>query len=154
MPNNRAVKMNIWDTAGQEKYRAINRNLYLGAQGALLCFDLTRKLVNDDIDLWRKEVQEHASSKCCIVIVGTKADKEEVLPETRALLEAYSKMNGFQFVETSSKTGSNVQEAFKIAVSEILLTKDPKKPDRAAGNGEGFGLVPDVSKNNRRNCCS
>jgi len=157
MPNNKSVKMNIWDTAGQEKYRAINRNLYLGAQGALLCFDSTRRLVVDDVDLWRREVQEHASTKCSIIIVGTKSDME-VNAETRELLEKYAKANGFPFIETSAKLGTNVQEAFKLVASEILAnapkTKSDKPSDRDNG---GFNLVPDASKNGaaaiRKSCC-
>ena len=117
-PGKRVVKLNIWDAAGQEKYRAITRNLYLGAHGALLCFDLSYSLTADDIEVWRKEVQENAGLRCCIMIVGTKCDAK-VVDETKELLQVYAKENGFSFVETSALTGTNVREAFKIMVKEI-----------------------------------
>ena len=151
MPGNRTVKMNIWDTAGQEKYRSINRNLYLGANGALLCFDLTRKLVNEDIDLWRKEVLEHAGAKCSIVIVGTKSDME-ISTETRDNLEKYAKTNGFPFVETSSKTGSNVQEAFKAIANEIMSKEPKSKGSKEDEGGFALGNLGDVSKP-KKPCC-
>jgi len=154
LQNNRTVKMNIWDTAGQEKYRSINRNLYLGANGALLCFDLTRKLTNDDFELWRKEVLEHAGSKCCLVVIGTKSDMD-VSPETRTNLEKYSKTIGVPYVETSAKTGTNVQEAFKAVANEII-SKEPK--GKAGGEDDTGGFViHDISggmaAKGKKGCC-
>ena len=151
-PGKRVVKLNIWDTAGQEKYRAINRNLYLGANGALLCFDLTSKFTTDDIEIWRKEVQEHAGLKCCIVVVGTKCDAE-VLDETKELLQGYAKENGFSFVETSALTGTNVREVFKIMVTEIdnkifKHMKQEKDEDRPIELNEFSDAV-----SSKKSCC-
>ena len=156
LENGTTVKLNIWDTAGQEKYRSINRNLYLGANGAMLCFDLTRKLTTDDVEIWKKEVDDHAGAKCCVMLVGTKSDLE-VCIETKVMLETYAKANGFQFIETSAKTGNNVQEAFKMILSDIV-SKEPKdKPDRPPEEDHGFKLVPEVSRTGfaaiKRRCC-
>eukprot|EP00331_Platyophrya_macrostoma_P029277 CAMPEP_0176439306 /NCGR_PEP_ID=MMETSP0127-20121128/19859_1 /TAXON_ID=938130 /ORGANISM="Platyophrya macrostoma, Strain WH" /LENGTH=208 /DNA_ID=CAMNT_0017823539 /DNA_START=76 /DNA_END=702 /DNA_ORIENTATION=- len=154
IPNSKTIKMNIWDTAGQEKYRSINRNLYLGANGALLCFDLTRRIVNEDIDLWRKEVIEHAGAKCSIVIVGTKSDMD-VNAEARTNLENYSKTHGLPYVETSSKTGSNVQEAFKAVANEIIA-KEPKNKTSKEEDNAGF-VIQDISGGpalkGKKGCC-
>ena len=114
--------MNVWDTAGQEKYQTINKNLYLGARGAMICFDLTAKLEKDELEFWRRKVAEYAGSKCRIMLIGTKSDSE-VLPETRESLEKYAKSVDVPYFETSAKTGINVEEAFKTMADEII-TKD------------------------------
>lgn len=96
----------------------MNRSLYLGAHGVLLCFDLTDKLRVEDIDQWKDQVRENAGQGCSILIVGTKNDGN-IVPETRTTLIQYANNNHFNFIETSALLGTNVKEAFIKIVDEI-----------------------------------
>lgn len=139
---------------GLERYRSLNRSLYHGSSGALICFDLTQKIANEDIDSWKKDVQDHAGPKCSIVLVGTKSDME-IIPETRETLEMYAKTNGFQFIETSSKTGVNVKEAFRVLVNDMIAAGSTKI-DRTKDNPAFSLSMPDISRNpmqEKSGCC-
>lgn len=150
-PDGKIIKLNVWDTAGQEKYQAINKNLYLGSDGALLCFDLTSTVEKAKIDFWRKEVEENAGKRCGMMIIGTKNDAE-VRKETVETLEEYARENGLPFVETSSKLGYNVREAFKtIALDSLTRVRKAKPEDTKQENTALKDASSDVSSG--RNCC-
>jgi small GTP-binding protein len=68
------VKLQIWDTAGQESFRSIARSYYRDASGALLVFDVTRRETFGHLSRWLEEAQQFASPNICITLVGNKAD--------------------------------------------------------------------------------
>jgi len=71
---NYRVKLQIWDTAGQESFRSITRSYYRTAIGALLVYDLTRRQTFDHIKLWLEEAQLHGNPHLQILLVGNKSD--------------------------------------------------------------------------------
>lgn len=146
-PDGDTIKLNIWDTAGQEKYQAINRNLYLGADGAVICYDLTTKFAVEKVDYWKKELQENAGQRCAITIIGTKNDSD-VLLDTRLRLEEYAIQNNFPFAETSAKYGVNVKEAFGIAINEIEKSQPGTNPTERKSLGATAG-----NGGNGKTCC-
>merc|ERR1712170_275577 len=72
--NEDTLKLQIWDTAGQESFRSITRSYFRGAIGALLAFDLTCRESFTNIANWIEEIQECASSNLVIVLIGNKCD--------------------------------------------------------------------------------
>ena len=118
LSEDRRVKLNIWDTAGQEKYRAINKTYYFGTRGVLICFDLSQPLEIEEIKSWMDEVQSYINEECCIVIIGTKSDK---IPnkETVDLLTKFTNENKLEFIQTSSMDGTNVYSAFESLIKKI-----------------------------------
>ena len=74
---NRKLKIQIWDTAGQEQFQAITRTYYKGAIGALLVYDITRRDTFDHITKWLNEVKTHGSKDIVCVLVGNKKDLED-----------------------------------------------------------------------------
>lgn len=103
-------------------------SFYLGVDKALICFDLTKKLEKVELESWRRKVVEYAGSKCRIVLIGMKSDLE-VLPETRESLEKYAKSVGVPYLETSAKTGANVEEAFQTMADEIIAEREAKREE-------------------------
>ena len=74
--NNTQVKLQIWDTAGQESFRSITRSYYRGAAGALLVYDITRRDTFQHLGRWLEEAKQHANENMVILLIGNKNDLE------------------------------------------------------------------------------
>jgi len=70
------IKLQIWDTAGQESFRSITRSYYRGAHGALLVYDITRRETFNHLKGWLTEVREHSNKEMVIMLIGNKNDLE------------------------------------------------------------------------------
>ena len=70
----KTIKAQIWDTAGQERYRAITSAYYRGAVGALLVYDISKKITFENVERWLKELRDHAESGIVVMLVGNKSD--------------------------------------------------------------------------------
>lgn len=71
------MKLQIWDTAGQESFRSVTRIFYKGAHVVFLCFDLTREETFDNLANWLTDVRAHASAEILVYLIGSKADLVE-----------------------------------------------------------------------------
>jgi len=109
--DNKHIKLQIWDTAGQESFRSITRSYYRGATGALLVYDISRRDTFTHLTRWLEEARQNANPNMVIMLIGNKSDLErrEVSYEEG---EKFAKENDLIFMETSAKTASNVEEAF------------------------------------------
>ena len=74
----KTIKLQIWDTAGQEKFRAITNSFYLNSSVALVVFDLSKYSSYEKINHWISELKQHAGNECEIIIVGNKSDLKEI----------------------------------------------------------------------------
>ena len=112
------IKLQIWDTAGQESFRSITRSYYRGATGALLVYDISRRDTFNHLTRWLDEARQHANPKMVIMLIGNKSDleKREVSFEEG---EKFAQENGLIFLETSAKTAQNVEEAFLKTAQKI-----------------------------------
>ena len=70
------MKLQIWDTAGQEAFQAITRTYYNGAAGALVVYDITRRETFTHVTKWLEEVKENSSTSIVIILIGNKKDLE------------------------------------------------------------------------------
>ncbi|WFD23105.1 GTP-binding protein [Malassezia equina] len=106
------IKLQIWDTAGQERFRTITTAYYRGSMGILLVFDVTDEKSFQNIRNWYRDVQQHASEGACKILVGNKCDWEEKRAVTKEQGEQLAEELGMQYIETSAKANTNVDEAF------------------------------------------
>ena len=141
------VKLQIWDTAGQEKYMAINKNLFQRVQGVILMYDITKRESFDRLNIWLNIIKQ-MTNEIPIILVGNKLD-EEKNPENGRIVEynegeAFAKDNEFQFLEASGLNGTNVDKVFST-IAELIIKnlQEERIPSMAAnsslnnpGNGE------------------
>ncbi|KAF7258049.1 hypothetical protein EG68_04449 [Paragonimus skrjabini miyazakii] len=106
------IKLQIWDTAGQESFRSITRSYYRGAAGALLVYDITRRETFTHLASWLEDARQHSSSNMVIMLIGNKSDLESRRDVQKEEGEAFAREHGLIFMETSAKTAANVEEAF------------------------------------------
>ena len=112
-----AVTMQIWDTAGQEKYRALAPMYYRSAHVAILFFDLTNRESFNSLDQWANELEEKTTGELRLFLVGNKVDLESDRKVTKEEAEEFGFQHGaIEYFETSAKTGQGVIELFtKVA---------------------------------------
>ena len=122
LENHKIVKVQLWDTAGQDKFRAITRNYYKGARGIILIYDVTNIKSYENIKKWINEIKEEISEKVSIVLIANKIDNEPERKISREQGEKLAKDNDVTFFETSAKTGEGVNESVFYLVQKIVET--------------------------------
>eukprot|EP01064_Diplonema_japonicum_P037630 TRINITY_DN8874_c4_g1_i1.p1 TRINITY_DN8874_c4_g1~~TRINITY_DN8874_c4_g1_i1.p1 ORF type:complete len:285 (+),score=57.41 TRINITY_DN8874_c4_g1_i1:55-855(+) len=131
------LKLQIWDTAGQEKYQAIRGAYFRGAHCVAVCFDLTNPISFDNVKHWVAETKLYCDN-AAILLIGTKSD----LFEKRQVSEdqAQNAVHNFSlhsYVETSAKTARNVEDAFRDLGTlghdaKMLIDKTASRVDHSA----------------------
>ncbi|XP_028912750.1 ras-related protein Rab-37 isoform X2 [Ornithorhynchus anatinus] len=124
------VKLQIWDTAGQERFRSVTHAYYRDAQALLLLYDITNRASFDNIRAWLTEIYEFAQKDVVIMLLGNKEF-------------------GVPFMETSAKTGMNVELAF-LAIAKELQHRAGRREDEPT-----FQIRDYVeSQKKRPGCCA
>ncbi|KAK7082707.1 Ras-related protein Rab-37 [Halocaridina rubra] len=106
------VKLQIWDTAGQERFRSVTHAYYRDAHALLLLYDVMNKGSFDNTRAWLAEVHEYAQDDVVIMLIGNKCDVNGDRVIRREDGERLAREYNVAFMETSAKTGLNVDLAF------------------------------------------
>jgi len=116
------TRLSIWDIGGQERFKFMRNRFYSGAGGAILVFDLSRSQTYKDIKKWLKEFRQFAGNNIPFILIGNKADLVEDIGEVIKKSEAqkFAENERSIYIETSAKTGDNVEEAF-IQLVRIMV---------------------------------
>ena len=154
------IKAQIWDTAGQEKYKAITSAYYKGSKGALVIYDITQKETFANIEKWVNDLKCKGDPKITIIIIGNKNDLEEKRQISKEQGEEKAKSFGCAFLETSAFSGDNIEKAFEMMVKEIYdkFTSDIGGDDEEEldNNEKGEDLkLENVNPDNneKKKCC-
>lgn len=113
------MKLQIWDSAGQERFRTMAAAYYRGAHGIGIVFDLTDERSFENIESWVEEIGQYGDETVDSIVIGNKSDLVEKRVISRERAEALSKKMGMKYVETSAKTAENVTEAFVTMARSI-----------------------------------
>jgi len=141
---NKIVKLQIWDTAGEERFRTITKTYCKGSHGIILMYDVTDKNSFKNIRNWMKHIEANVDKSTKKVLVGHKCDESSRVvteEEGKKLAEEYN----MGFFESSARTNKNVTEVFNYLVKEILMEKG------AFNDEEGIKLS---YRKNKKNQCS
>ena len=114
---NNQIKLQIWDTAGQEKFRSITKAYYHGAKGILIVFDITKMESFKQMPYWIDSVRQICSDTVEIVLVGNKSDMDHYV--SRDEIETLTSRYDLPYIETSAKDGTNINEAFELITNNI-----------------------------------
>ena len=144
LKSGKSIKLQIWDTAGQDRFRAITKNYYKGSHGIILIYDITNTQSFENVKTWVNQIREEASSNVIIYIAGNKVDMEDERKVDRDDGEKLAEELGFPFVETSAKNGININETFEDLVERI---------DKVYGNIQQKPIKNKLYKANGKKCC-
>lgn len=121
-----AVTLVIWDIAGQAGFKNIRERYYTGANAAFIVYDVTRPETFQNVPNWLKDILEFVPDPIPLTLVGNKIDlPREVRREAG---ESLAKEMEAVFIETSAKTGENVEAAFANLTGKILASVLPAPP--------------------------
>ena len=127
--------LKIWDTCGDEKFRAVTRQYYKESKGVILVFDLTNRESFKKLDFWIEDVRVNSPEEASIVLIGNKSDLVDQRKVTQKEIAEYAKKKKLEFLEVSAKTGSNISLLFenlsttliKIEKERLLIDTGEKK---------------------------
>ena len=140
----------IWDTAGQAKYKSICRHHYRNAVGAAIVFDLTKKSSFESVGGWIQDFRGEAHEKACQVIVGSKLDLVQADPARRQVTrrqgEELARQHDSLYLEVSATSNTNVYEALEALLEEVYLSVNSFNPHDAGA----FGLTASSALETRR----
>lgn len=140
---NQEVKLQIWDTGGQERFQYVRPLYYKGAMGCIVLFDLTNRESFDHIPKWINEVKKEAGN-IPILLVGNKSDLVHDRIIKRQEAEELAKDLKLYYVESSAKSGHGIQDIFTVLA---LLMMDEEIPsDIFEGNKDIKPLKKNFSK--------
>ncbi|XP_065052568.1 ras-related protein Rab-1B-like [Rhopilema esculentum] len=155
----KTVKLNIWDSAGQERFRTIVNTYYRGAHGIIVVYDTTDRDSFEHLPSWLSDVSELAEPNSKKMLVGTKIDLDSVERQVpKDVVSRYAESINVPFVETSSKTGHNVEQAFNQMTS--LLLEDVSSGDISVGeqnvirlDGATHAIGEKNTRQKKKKCC-
>lgn len=106
--SNTSLKLQIWDTAGQESFRSITRGYYRSAAAALLVYDITSAQSFQNVSKWLEDASAYGNPNLEIILVGNKSDLEAERAVSFDEGAALARSKGLQFIEVSAKTADKV----------------------------------------------
>ncbi|VDM00190.1 unnamed protein product [Schistocephalus solidus] len=113
------IKIQVWDTAGQENFRSLTRSYYRGAAGLLLVYDITRRDSFTNLPFWLADLRQYASENAVIMLIGNKCDLDVQRAVSTEEGKAFARENGLLFIETSARMAINIEKAFVQTAEEI-----------------------------------
>ena len=164
--NDNLIRLEVWDTVGQERFKAVQRNYYQKSDGFFLIFDVCSKSTFNDVVDWLKEIRENCSKSQAemhingingakekkneaIILIGNKIDKVNEREVDKKTAQQFAIANGIKYFEVSVKSDVNVYEAFIELIFDAYLSvksniQNMRQTFKMSGMGNGGG---------KRKCC-
>lgn len=158
--DNYNVKLQLWDTASQERFRCITGNYYRNSHIIILCFDITDRHSFEDLNFWINDANKYISEPISMAICGTKNDlnKKRIISQAEAI--DFAEYKNLPYFEISSKNGDGINYMFETLIkSKIFEPEFIKISTEPQITGEKYDVVQ-INKNNsyydydyQTNCC-
>ncbi len=145
LDDGKMVKIQIWDTAGQDRFRSITKNYYKGAHGIIVMYDVTNRRSFDNVKNWVEQIREEVSNKVSIILVGNKIDDVDGRKVTTEEGQKMAEECGLSFFECSAKSGDNIDHTFNELVKKTVESYSQM-------DGTGAKLNSKNSKK-KKGCC-
>ena len=144
--NNTCARLKIWDTCGQEKFRAITRQYFKNSEGVFVVFDLTNKETIKKLDIWMKDIKDNIDNDYFIFLIGNKSDVKDrdlTIAEEAKQFAINKKIN---YYEVSAKTGSGIYNIFEKMASKLINKKKIEKSKEEI-NTDKIDIENKINKN-------
>ena len=156
--NNKKIKAQIWDTAGEERYRSITSAYYKGAKGAFIVYDITRRNTFDNIDKWIVDLKTNGDKNISIVLIGNKSDLEDKREVKKDEGVKKSEECKTAFLETSALNGDNIYKAFDELIEQIYINhysniEEEKEMEIDKGVNLNEENQKEENNNKKKKCC-
>ena len=149
--NDRIIKMQIWDTAGHEKFRTITTSYYKSAHAIIVLYDITDESSFEHIKNWMIDIDKFGKQGVLKVLIGNKIDLEDNRKITKEAGESMANKYGIKFFEVSAKDNINIDELF-LDTAKCLIEKN----ENAVVDEIGSSVVLNNNKINmkkNKKCC-
>ena len=128
--NDLKLKLQIWDTCGQEMYRSLVQGFYRNTSLAILVYDVSSEKSFEGLELWLRDIQQHTEPDLPIFIIGNKCDLDKNVSDENAQNFATSNRAKY-YNECSAKSGQNIDKIFYEAAKYLYIAyKDAKNKNR------------------------
>ena len=118
--NGKSIKLQLWDTAGQDRFKNIVASYYRGAHGILLMYDITNQTSYQNVQRWYDEAQNYLQKSVPKLLIGNKADIASQRSVRMEEAKNLSDRLGIDYIATSAKNNINVKNAFETLTRSIL----------------------------------
>ena len=149
--NSKKIRLQIWDTAGEERFRNIAKNYFQSSDGFLVVYDISNIESFETLDYWIEEIKSNSQELSQLILVGNKCD---IIDERKIKTDdgkAYAKKKNIKFFEVSAKEGTNVNQVFESLVKNILKYYSPSELYKKRGSR--MLSVPIQVQHKKNNCC-
>ena len=153
--NDLKLKLQIWDTCGQEMYRSLVQGFYRNTSLALVVYDVSQKKSYDGLDIWLKDIRQHTEQDLPIFIAGNKNDLKREVSSEEAQVFAVSNRTKY-FTDCSAKVGNNVKEIFFEAAKYLYKTYKQFQSQNKLPSSGRLKIGNDNNKvmdTKRKKCC-
>ena len=127
--NNNCARLKIWDTCGQEKFRAITRQYFKNSNGVFIVFDLTNKDTIKRLNVWMKDINDNITNDFFVFLIGNKVDIKDRDISISEEAKQFANNQKINYYEVSAKTGSGIYNVFEKMANK-LVTKDKMDKNR------------------------
>lgn len=117
--SDKIFKFQIWDTAGQDRFRTITTSYYRGAHGIIMAYDITNKTSFINLEKWLQEIKKYAVDEVTTILIGNKCDLGDSREVTKDEGQEFADKLDMTFIETSAKDSANITTAFTVLGNEI-----------------------------------
>jgi len=141
------IRVILYDTAGQERYRSINETYYKKIDSIILIYDISNKRNFEEYkEYYRDKIREECKNNIKVILIGNKIDIEEREVTTEEGY-AFAFENGYMFMETSCLTNDNIYDAFEAIIYETLLIKMKEEEEENKYNNKEKRILLKKKKN-------
>ena len=160
--DDKQIKLRIWNASGDQIYRYVRKNYYIGAMGILLVFDITNMESFQNLNKWIYDIRAHAPNNAIITLVGNKSDLEDQRVVSTEAALAYAEQNNINYIEVSARDSGMIESMFLEFTREIhgifkpIAIADEKKIKIAYNRNKPFTESDraNITRNNRaKNKC-
>ena len=148
---NKRVRLQIFDTAGQEKYKNIATSYYRGVNCIIICFDVTVQDSYNHVKDWLNNIEYFAKKNVMKVLVGNKIDLKEERKIDSLVANDFAESCNIKYYETSALKNIGVKELFET-ISETYIKNNPEKNVNNTNN-DVFKLEDDNNLKKKKKCC-